>query len=193
MVIALLASAFTVVHEDLHQAMNKMMQKMKSMKMTGDADHDFAMMMAEHHQGSIDAAEIVLKSGKDEKIKTFASSILDKQTQEQRQLRAHKSDNDHSTHARNENADTHGSGFSADIKNIMSEMETSMNSMKMTNKLDHDFATMMIPHHQSAIDMADAILKHGKGQEIKTLAEKIKSDSQKEIGELKEWLHSHGK
>lgn len=56
-----LCSAFTVMHEGLHQAMMKMMDKMKSMKMSGDPDHDFAMMMAEHHQGSIDMSEIVLK------------------------------------------------------------------------------------------------------------------------------------
>lgn len=194
-------SAFAFMHEDLHQAMSKMMQKMKSMKMSGNADHDFAMMMAEHHQGSIDAAEIVSKSGKDAKIKTIAKKILDIQLQEQKQLRAHKpSGDDHSAHARkesakvkNESSDAHASGFSSDIKQTMSEMETSMNSMKMSGNIDHDFATMMIPHHQSAIDMSESILKHGKDQEIKSIAEKIKSDSQKEITELKSWLSNHGK
>ena len=73
----------------------------------------------------------------------------------------------------------------------MEEMESSMKNMKMTNNVDHDFATMMIPHHQSAIDMSDAVIKHGKDQEIKTMAEKIKSDSEKEIGELKQWLNNH--
>jgi len=70
-------------------------------------------------------------------------------------------------------------------------MESSMRNMKMTNNIDHDFATMMIPHHESAIDMAEAILKHGKDQEIKSIAEKIKADSQKEIGEFKDWLTQH--
>jgi len=204
MVLALaMCSAFTVMHEDIHAAMQKSMQKMKSMKMTGDADHDFAMMMAEHHQGSIDAAQIVLKSGKDEKIKSMARSLVDKQTAEQKQLRSHKgTSEDHSAHARNENAasnsgsgtsDAHASNFSSEMTQSMEEMESSMKNMKMTNNVDHDFAMMMIPHHQSAIDMSDAIIKHGKDQEVKTLAEKIKSDSEKEIGELKKWLSSHGK
>jgi uncharacterized protein (DUF305 family) len=193
-VIALIVSASTAVREDLHQAMMKMMQKMKSMKMTGDADHNFAMMMAEHHQGSIDAAEIVTKSGKDEKIKSLAKSMLSKQPQEQKQLRAHKlTQQDHSAHATSENAENHGSAFSSEMKQIMSEMETGMNNMKMTNNVDHDFAMMMVPHHQSAIGMADAILKHGKDNEIKRVAEKIKSDSQKEMNELKTWLQNHGK
>ncbi len=196
-----ICSAFTLMHDDIHAAMQKSMQKMKSMKMTGNADHDFAMMMAEHHQGSIDAAQIVLKSGKDEKTKSMARSIVDKQTAEQKQLRAHKSTgDDHSAHARKENSasnsgsgtsDAHASNFSTEMTQAMEEMESSMKNMKMTNNVDHDFATMMIPHHQSAIDMSDAVIKHGKDQEIKTMAEKIKSDSEKEIGELKQWLNNH--
>lgn len=200
MVLALaMCSAFTVMHEDIHAAMQKSMQKMKSMKMTGDADHDFAMMMAEHHQGSIDAAQIALKSGKDDKIKAMARSIVDKQTAEQKQFRAHKgTGEDHSAHARKEDTsnsgnDAHASNFATEMHQAMEEMESSMKNMKMTNNVDHDFAMMMIPHHQSAIDMSDAIAKHGKDQEIKTIAEKIKSDSQKEIDELKQWLNSHGK
>ncbi|MBA4056512.1 MAG: hypothetical protein C0490_17485, partial [Marivirga sp.] len=181
LIFLVIGSAFTTMHEDLHQAMTKMMQKMKSMKMTGDADHDFAMMMAEHHQGAIGMANIVLKSGKDAKIKSLAKSILDNQPQEQKQLRAHKgTSEDHPAHARketsstkNENSDAHASGFSSEIKQAMSEMETSMNSMKMTGNLDHDFAMMMIPHHESAIDMSNAVIKHGKDQEIKSIAEKI--------------------
>jgi uncharacterized protein (DUF305 family) len=188
-----LSSAF-VLHEGLHQAMNKMMQKMKSMKMSGDPDHDFAMMMVEHHQGSIDMSEILLKSGKDDKIKAMAQGIVDKQRQEQTQLRSHsKSGNDQSHAAHNQGAGSSVGSFSAEMQQAMDGMDADMKSMKMSNDIDHDFASMMIPHHQSAIEMSDAILKHGKDQEIKQIAEKIKSDSEKEISELKTWLQSHGK
>ena len=191
-------SAFALLYNDLHEAMNKMMQKMKSMSMTGDPDHDFAMMMAERHQGSIDMSEIIVKAGKDEKVKMLAQSILDKQTKEQKRLRAHsKSGNEQSHAAHNQSSGSSTSkevsGFSAEMKQAMDGMESGMHSMKMTNNLDHDFATMMIPHHQSAIQMSDAILKHGKDQQIKNIAETIKSDSQEEIGELKTWLQNHGK
>ena len=185
-----ISSGFFLINDDLHRAMMKMMDKMKSMKMTGDADHDFTMIMAEHHQGSIDMSEIIVKSGKDQKIKGMAKSILGKQPREQQQLRSHsKSDSQHAAH---DTEKTGSNAFASEMKQVMSEMESSMN-MKMTNDLDHDYATMMIPHHQSAIEMSDAILKHGKDQEIKGIAEKIKSDSQKEITELKAWLQNHGK
>lgn len=41
--------------------------------------------------------------------------------------------------------------------------------------------------------MSNAVIKHGKDQKIKNIAEKIKSHSENEIGQLKEWLNSHGK
>jgi len=189
-------SAFVAVHEDLHKAMTKMMQKMESMKMTGDPDHDFAMMMAEHHQGSIDMSEIIVASGKDQKIKALAQSILDKQPREQEQLRSHSKPETHDAPAaHNSGAGTSAAkeknSFASGMKKAMEEMKSQMTSMKMTGNLDHDFAIMMIPHHQSAITMADAEISYGKDQEIKTIAQKIKSDSQKEIDELKQWLNNH--
>ena len=186
-------SAFAMIHEELHQAMMRMMDKMKSMKMTGDADHDFAMMMAEHHQGSIDMSRIIVKQGKDEKIKAMAQSILDKQSQEQQQLRAHTNQSNSQHAAHNQNSDAGKGGFKSEMDQAMKAMESDMNNMQMTNNVDHDFATMMIPHHESAIEMSDAIIKYGKDNEIKKTAEKTKSDSQKEIAELKQWLQAHDK
>lgn len=45
------------------KAMKEMNQKMRSAKKTGDADHDFIVMMIEHHKGAIAMAETLLKSG----------------------------------------------------------------------------------------------------------------------------------
>ena len=207
MVIALIMSAFTVVHEDLHQAMNKMMQKMKSMEMTGDPDKDFAMMMIEHHQGAIDAAKIVAKSGKDQKIKDMAQKTLRTQPEDQKELRKHtnmehdqnataKKDDSHAAHSQSTDANVssaHSDQFTGEMNAFMKDMETKMKNMKMTGNLDHDFATMMIDHHQGAIEMAEIEKKHGKIQDVKTLAEKIITDSQKDISELKTWLSSHDK
>lgn len=56
-----------------------------------------------------------------------------------------------------------------------------------------DFARMMIPHHQSAIDMADTLLQHGKDAKLRTMAEKMKKDQKKEIADLQAWLKTHAK
>jgi uncharacterized protein (DUF305 family) len=47
---------------------------------------------------------------------------------------------------------------------------------------------MMIPHHQSAIDMAEAYLEHGDDPELTNLANEIIAAQQEEIEFLQNWL-----
>ena len=67
---------------DMHSSMMGMMKNMESMKMTGDADRDFAMMMKMHHQGAIDMAQMELKSGRDAKMQAMAKRIIEAQQKE---------------------------------------------------------------------------------------------------------------
>jgi len=46
---------------------------------------------------------------------------------------------------------------------------------------DRDFARMMIPHHQGAIDMALAELRYGKDERLKRLAQEIVVAQKQEI------------
>ncbi len=46
---------------------------------------------------------------------------------------------------------------------------------------DRDFATMMIPHHRGAIDMAEAELRYGHDQVLRRLAQGIIVEQQQEI------------
>lgn len=68
------------------QSMQKMNRDMRSKRMTGDADADFARMMAAHHQGAIDMARIELQYGKDPDLKAMAQKMIDDQTKEVQQL-----------------------------------------------------------------------------------------------------------
>ena len=58
----------------------------------------------------------------------------------------------------------------------------------LTGDADRDFAQEMIPHHQSAVDMANDLLKSGKDPELKKLANEIIAAQQKEIEFLKGWI-----
>ena len=64
------------------EAQQKMMTSMQNMKMTGNPDNDFVMMMIPHHQGAIDMAEVEVKYGKDAKLQDMAKAIIKAQTQE---------------------------------------------------------------------------------------------------------------
>ncbi len=67
---------------EMKDSMMKGMKGMEGMQMTGDADHDFAMMMKMHHQGAIEMAQVEMKSGKDPKMKAMAKKIEEAQRRE---------------------------------------------------------------------------------------------------------------
>ncbi len=61
------------------------------------------------------------------------------------------------------------------------------------NAADEMFVTMMIPHHQQAIEMADQILaKDGIDERVVSLAEQIKAAQDPEIQTMKGWLEEWG-
>lgn len=57
---------------------------------------------------------------------------------------------------------------------------------------DIDFARMMIPHHQGAIEMAKTELQNGKDPEMRRLAEEIIKAQEREIEFLQGWLQKKG-
>lgn len=62
-------------------AMDKMMTDMAA-KPSGDIDRDFVAMMIPHHQGAIDMAVLVLRYGKNERLRRIAQEIIVEQMQE---------------------------------------------------------------------------------------------------------------
>ena len=63
--------------------------------------------------------------------------------------------------------------FAQELMQSMEVMDKDMMAAPMTGDPDHDFCAMMIPHHQGAIDMAKAILLHGKDDVVQRLAQEI--------------------
>jgi hypothetical protein len=70
--------------------------------------------------------------------------------------------------------------FLAENTAAMDKMMADM-AVKPTGNVDADFAAMMIPHHQGAIDMALAELRHGKNEQLRRIAQEIVVEQQQEI------------
>jgi len=81
-----------------------------------------------------------------------------------------------------------GGRFMQEINGSMERMDHRMSTAPMNGNVDHDFASMMIPHHQGAIDMAKAELLYGKDPVIRRLAQEILVDQQSEIDAMQLWL-----
>lgn len=70
--------------------------------------------------------------------------------------------------------------FAAENDAAMTRMMKGMH-VKPSGNIDRDFATMMIPHHQGAIDMARAELRYGSNERLRRLAQEIVVAQQQEI------------
>jgi len=68
----------------------------------------------------------------------------------------------------------------AAMKKMMSDM-----TVAPTGDVDADFVAMMVPHHQGAIDMAVAVLRHGRNPQIRRLAQEIIVTQQQEIAAMR--------
>ena len=71
------------------------------------------------------------------------------------------------------------------------ENDAAMNRMmadmviKPTGDVDRDFVSMMTPHHQGAIEMAQAVLRNGRNEQISRLAQEVIVTQQQEIAAMR--------
>ena len=160
---------------DASQARMKSMQsgmnQMMSMKMTGDPDHDFAMMLKMHHQSAVEMSDLAIKNGKNAQVMAMAKKIKAANQKEIGELNKFLSSH---------KPQSASSKLGQDAMKIMHSGNHSMNG-----NVDHDYASMMAQHHQQGIDMAKAFLKEGKTSTMKEMVQKVIREQTKEMADLK--------
>jgi hypothetical protein len=78
-------------------------------------------------------------------------------------------------------------GAASDEAPFLAENDAAMTRMmddmaaKPTGDVDRDFVAMMVPHHQGAIDMAQAELRYGHNEQLRRIAQEIVVEQQQEI------------
>ena len=73
--------------------------------------------------------------------------------------------------------------FAQENKVAMDRMMADM-AIQPSSDVDRNFAAMMIPHHQGAIDMALAELRHGSNEQLRRIAQEIIVEQQQEINAM---------
>ena len=159
--------------------MDKMMMDMHMMKPTGNNEIDYAAMMTDHHKGAVEMAKLEVLKGRDSAMKEFANKIIAAQEKEISFM--------------NEYIAAHDKKASPGQKAFQEALSGSMKAMMqdqpvLYNDTDKDFAAQMIPHHQSAVDMANAYLKSGNDPQLTAMSKSIVSSQSTEIEWLKMWL-----
>ena len=142
------------------------------------SDRAFIDAMVPHHQGAIAMAEVALKNAEHEEIKELSRNIVSTQQSEKEELKSIKKEE-------------------FGISNVPMEMSPGqmrgMGMMMDANRLskwepfDKAFIDAMIPHHQSAIYMAQVAQEESKIPAIKELAGNIVDAQKLEIEQMKQW------
>ncbi|WP_168990372.1 DUF305 domain-containing protein [Aureimonas flava] len=85
-----------------------------------------------------------------------------------------------------------GEAASQRMMEAMDAMNAAMAQTPMTGRPGLDFAQMMIPHHQSAIDMAQAYLDSGENDPVLArISRDVIASQQAEIAELRAWIEAN--
>lgn len=171
-------------HDDnrMMDSMHTMMSRMEAMTMTMDPEVDFSEMMIMHHEGALNMSQALVSAGKNDSLRRFAQKVIADQTSEIAVLKSILA--------------------SLTVDNMdMDFMQEQMDNMEKTNKqsdvqiitgdIDNDYATLMVLHHQAAIQDASAYLHHGNNNQLKTIANNIITAQNKEIIELSNWLKAN--
>lgn len=143
--------------------------------MTGDADRDFLRMMSDHHKGLIAMAHEATKQGGTE-AKKFATTADAKQDKELEQM---------TTMLQRDFKDSYDPKIIPQNKQMADDLKS-----KSGTEFDRTFFQNTITHHQQAIKMINDYLPKGKSAQIKQMAEKMKADQTKEIGEIQQKLNN---
>lgn len=142
------------------------------------SDERFIDAMVFHHQGAIDMAEVALENAEHLELLQLAENVISTQQAEIEQLRSIK-EQEFGT---------------SEVPTQMSPEEMEMMGMEDPAELanqrpfDEAFINAMIPHHESAIEMAQVALAESDNPSVRDLARRIVDDQTREIEQMRGWL-----
>jgi uncharacterized protein (DUF305 family) len=142
------------------------------------SDKAFIDAMIPHHQGAIAMARVALENAKHNEIKELSRNIVSTQHSEIEELKSIKKEEFGTSNVPMEMSmeQMRGMGMMMDPQSLADE-----------NPFDEAFIDAMIPHHQSAIEMAEVANEKSKNPRIKELAQNIVSAQKRDIEQMKGW------
>lgn len=161
----------------MNASMKMMMDDMKDYNITGDPDYDFAMLMTPHHQAAIDMSKTYLDGGNNHELKDFAQKNIDIQQKEIIDMK------DWMARQYDFKPGAIDPNYKKQIDKLMMDMSNNM-TVQNNDNTNLMYASMMIPHHQTAIELAKIEQEFGKTSRMKELADKIIDEQQEDIKTL---------
>ena len=141
------------------------------------SDERFIDAMVPHHEGAVDMAEVALKNAEHEQIRRLAEDIVSAQEAEIEELKAIKQQEFGTSEVPME--------MGAKEMEVMGMMEP--DELANEDPFDKAFIEAMIPHHRSAITMAQVALEESDNPKIVEIAHNIVGAQKREIAQMQQW------
>lgn len=147
-----------------------------------DADTEFAQMMIVHHEGAIEMADLAVQRATDSQVKALAGRITAAQGPEIELMQGWLDGWGEARAAEADHAGMDHGGMEMeglDQGGAMAELEALSGP-----GFDARFLTLMIAHHEGAVEMSKGVIADGVATEVAALAEQIIEAQQGEIAEM---------
>lgn len=155
-----------------------------------DADVTFVQGMIPHHEQAIEMAQLADSRAESQDVKELASRIEAAQGPEIETMRGWLEEWDQPESAGDDMGGMDHGG--SDMSGGMSDEDMAALEAAQGAEFDEMFLTMMVEHHQGAIEMAQTEVDEGENADAIALAEKIISDQEAEIEEMDGLLETLG-
>jgi len=139
-------------------------------------DQNFIDGMVPHHQAAVEMAKVAQTKAEHTELKTLASAIVADQDSEIAQMKSWRK----AWYGSDQIAPGMGG-------HQMGGMDTDLTALANAQPFDRAFIDAMLPHHESAVMMAQEAQTKAEHQELKDLAGRIIASQQREIAQMKAW------
>ena len=132
--------------------------------------------MVPHHQGAIEMAQVALENAEHPEIRALAEDVVSAQETEIGQLKAIKQEQFGTSEVAMDMSaeEMEGMGMSSDPQELANQ-----------EPFDKAFIDSMIPHHESAIEMAQVVLEHSENPQIREIAGTIVDAQERELEQMR--------
>jgi uncharacterized protein (DUF305 family) len=157
-----------------------------------DADVAFAQGMIPHHQGALAMAQLAADRAADQRVEDLAARIEAAQDPEIETMSGWLADWGAAASSSATDDGTSGMDHGDMGHGDMSGMDTDALAGMSGTEFDRMFLTMMIAHHQGAVEMAETQIADGQNADAIALAESIRDTQNAEVGEMQQLLAELG-
>ena len=197
--------------DSMMAALHTMAEHSQTLQPNGNLDLYFAQLMRENHRAAVSMSALELKQGQDPELRRIAQDIhhahqqlilgLDSAIQRIEAQPPTFPDRTYQAEQLSRLLEAATAGLHPAAHRIIAKVEAGNDSLNHhhtpkqedagTGSIDHDYAALLVPHHQNSITLARGELELGRDESLQKTAYFILQDQQREIEQAQAWLKQH--